>query len=265
MSLGGTAVAITRAMYQTLNPSEGCTTRPRRLLPDVQAFRLVVPLLSALAVFAMPTRASAQSEPTASLSPFARPIKPLFGQALDLAGTEAHEGGPNQAPRDAGTAFWAAERRACDGCPRRRVGRSFVNVTVINAAYEVANLARGQVTARITPHTWWANMKQGWVWDLDDFLVNQVGHPYQGSNYFNAARANGLSFWESAGLTAFGSATWEFFGETNRASVNDLINTTLGGIAMGEMFHRTAWLVRDTRATGRRHVLKEIAAMASTP
>ena len=46
----------------------------------------------------------------------------------------------------------------------------------------------------------------GLVWDLDDFLVNQIGHPYQGNNYFNAGRANGLSFWESAGLTAFGSA-----------------------------------------------------------
>ena len=33
--------------------------------------------------------------------------------------------------------------------------------------------------------------------------------------------------------------------------MNDLINTTLGGIALGEVLHRTAWLVRDTRATGR--------------
>ncbi len=117
--------------------------------------------------------------------------------------------------------------------------------------YGVANLARGQVTARVTPKTWWANMEQGWVWDLDDFTVNQIGHPYQGNNYFNTGRANGLSFYESAAVTAFGSATWEYFGETNHASLNDFINTTLGGIALGEMFHRTAWLVRDTRATGR--------------
>ena len=48
-------------------------------------------------------------------------------------------------------------------------------------------------------------------------------------------------------MTAFGSGTWEYFGETNHASLNDLINTTLGGIALGEMFHRTAWLVRDTQ------------------
>ena len=88
-------------------------------------------------------------------------------------------------------------------------------------------------------------MENGWVWDLDDFVVNQIGHPYQGSNYYNAGRANGLSFYESAAMAAFGSATWEFYGETNKASLNDFINTTLGGIAIGEVLHRVAWLVRD--------------------
>ena len=108
-------------------------------------------------------------------------------------------------------------------------------------------------------------MKQGWVWDLDDFGVNQIGHPYQGNNYYNAGRAHGLSFWESAGVTAFGSATWEYFGETNHASVNDLINTTLGGMALGEVLHRTAWLMRDTRASGGRRMTTEIAATVIDP
>ena len=110
--------------------------------------------------------------------------------------------------------------------------------TIVNVMYGLANLARGQVTAEVTPKTWWANMEQGWVWDLDDFTVNQIGHPYQGNNYFNTGRANGLSFYESAAVTAFGSATWEYYGETNHASLNDFINTTLGGIALGEMFHQ---------------------------
>ncbi len=160
---------------------------------------------------------------------------------------------------------WIAEGRACEGCPRRSVGKAFSQTTIINVFYELANLARGQVTAKITPKTWWANMQQGWVWDLDDFMVNQLGHPYQGNNYFTSARANGLSFWESAGITAFGSGTWEYYGETNHASLNDLINTTLGGIALGEMFHRTAWLVRDTRKTGGGRLASEIAATALDP
>jgi Domain of unknown function (DUF3943) len=160
---------------------------------------------------------------------------------------------------------WASQGRACDGCPPRRLGHAFLQTTYLNVAYELANLIRGQVTARITPVTWWANMQQGWVWDLDDFVVNQIGHPYQGNNYFNSGRANGLSYWESAGLTAFGSGTWEYFGETNHASLNDLINTTLGGMALGEMFHRTAWLLRDTQAQGRSRLWKEIAATAIDP
>src|SRR5215203_1092128 len=160
---------------------------------------------------------------------------------------------------------WIAERRACPGCPPRSVGKALFQTTMVNVVYELANLIRGQVTARITPKSWWANMEQGWVWDLDDFTVNQIGHPYQGNNYFNTGRANGLSFYESAAVTAFGSGTWEYFGETNHASLNDFINTTLGGIALGEMFHRTAWLVRNTRATGRGRLWSEIGATALDP
>ena len=160
---------------------------------------------------------------------------------------------------------WLIQRRACEACPPRSVGKALFQTTVINVFYGFANLARGQDTAKITPKTWWHNMEQGWVWDLDDFAVNQIGHPYQGNNYFNSGRANGLSFYESAAVTAFGSATWEYFGETNHASLNDFINTTLGGIALGEMFHRTAWLVRNTHATGRGRLWSEIGATALDP
>ena len=154
-------------------------------------------------------------------------------------------------------------QRPCDGCPPRRVGTSLIQVTIVNGFYELANLIRGQDTAKITPKTWWTNMKRGWEWDLDDFAVNQIGHPYQGNNYFTTGRANGLNFWESAAVTAFGSSTWEYFGETNQASLNDFINTTLGGIALGEMFYRTAWLIRNTSKAPR--TMNEIAAMAIDP
>ena len=180
------------------------------------------------------------------------------GSALDADASAAEDA--------AAQAEWVSEGRACEACPRRSVKRALLQTTfVVNLAYEVANLARGQVTARITPQTWWANMKQGWVWDLDDFVVNQVGHPYQGNNYFNAGRSNGLSFYESAAVTAFGSATWEFYGETNHASLNDFINTTLGGVALGEILHRAAWLVRNPQATGRDRLWSEIGATVLDP
>ena len=47
--------------------------------------------------------------------------------------------------------------------------------------------------------------------------------------------------------------------------MNDFINTTLGGIALGEMFYRSAWLVRNTRATGRGRMWSEIGAAALDP
>ena len=198
---------------------------------------------------------AAQGVPEAPLpGPVVSPS--IAAQGISFAGAAA------QTP---GQPAWILERRACEGCPPRSVGKALLQTTIVNVFYELANLARGQVTAHITPKTWWANMEQGWVWDLDDFAVNQIGHPYQGNNYFNTGRANGLSFYESAAVTAFGSATWEYFGETNHASLNDFINTTLGGIALGEMFHRTAWLVRDTRATGRGRLWREIGATVIDP
>jgi len=158
-----------------------------------------------------------------------------------------------------------ANARSCAGCPPRSVGRAFLQTTVVNVFYGLANLVRGQVTARVTPKTWWANMENGWVWDLDDFVVNQIGHPYQGSNYYNAGRANGLSFYESAAMAAFGSATWEFYGETNKASLNDFINTTLGGIAIGEVLHRVSWLMRDPTKSGSGRLWREIGATVLDP
>jgi hypothetical protein len=234
-------------------------------------------MMNRFAIFAILTAlghtgvAGAQGIPLASAT--TAPGPPLLAAAAEAIaaaadGTPAPDArGADDAPQDAPEAPPAsnAGRRACDGCPPRSVGKALLHTTIINGFYEVANLVRGQDTAKITPKTWWANMQNGWVWDLDDFAVNQVGHPYQGNNYFNAGRSNGLSFYESAAVTAFGSATWEYFGETNKPSLNDLINTTLGGVALGEMFHRAAWLVRDTHATGSSRRWNEVGALVLDP
>ena len=208
--------------------------------------------------------ASAQAEPDTpdTLSTAGEAPAGQAGAAVTTSPGSGVTADPAQNADSADVPRWIAEGRACDGCPWRRPGHALLQTTYINAIYGLANLGRGQVTARVTPATWWANMQHGWVWDLDDFVVNQFGHPYQGSNYFTAGRGNGLSFWESAAVTAFGSGTWEYFGETNKASLNDFINTTLGGIALGEVFHRTAWLARGSGAGGRG---REIAAFVIDP
>ena len=92
--------------------------------------------------------------------------------------------------------------------------------------------------AMISPDSMYTNLTSDWVWDQDEFSVNQIGHPYQGSFYFISGRSNNLNFWESSLLTLGGSITWELLMETELPSKNDLIVTSLGGIALGEMFHR---------------------------
>jgi hypothetical protein len=91
---------------------------------------------------------------------------------------------------------------------------------------------------QVTPDSIRENLTGPWEWDRDKYFTNQFGHPYQGSTYHVAARSNGFGFWEAMSFDAFGSVQWELFCETNTPSINDLITTTLGGAAFGEMFHR---------------------------
>lgn len=161
------------------------------------------------------------------------------------------------------------EGAPCPGCPKRRPWLAVGEVLGVNLIYNGVNLlikpADEKIYFKTYPKIWWNNISYGFEWDDNTFMVNQFGHPYQGNNYFNAGRANGLSFWESAPLAALGSLTWEYLGERHKPSLNDLVMTTMGGIALGEMFHRTAWLIRDPRETGRSRLMKELLATAFDP
>jgi hypothetical protein len=157
------------------------------------------------------------------------------------------------------------EGRRCAGCPVRRLVRPYLESLAVNVMYNGINHARGHETAKITFRTMWLNLRHGFEWDVNPWGVNQIGHPYQGSNYFTSGRAHGLTFWEATPVAAFGSSTWEFLFENNRASLNDLINTTLGGVALGEVMHRIGWLIRDPTLTGKSRSRKEFIAMAVDP
>lgn len=151
--------------------------------------------------------------------------------------------------------------------PSKRVAMAFLETMGINVLVNVLNqtLSQQRDVFRVTPDTWTDNLREGWAWDDNKFRTNQIEHPYHGSTYFNAGRSNGLDFWESASMATVGSLTWEYFGETTRPSLNDFINTTVGGIALGEMFHRSASLVRDNRAAGRGRFWREMGGFAIDP
>ncbi|MBF5043113.1 DUF3943 domain-containing protein [Aggregicoccus sp. 17bor-14] len=119
--------------------------------------------------------------------------------------------------------------------------------------------------ARINAASWAANLENPWQWDNNAFLNNQFSHPYHGSLYYNSARANGYDFWRSAPWAFGGSLMWELFGERWAPSPNDLWNTSLGGITLGETLWRVSSLVLDNEATGSERVMREIGAALINP
>ncbi len=109
------------------------------------------------------------------------------------------------------------------------------------------------------------NFEKGFTWDGDSFVMNQFLHPFHGSIYFNTARTNGLSFWESAPCVLGGSLMWEYAMEIERPSYNDLINTTLSGIMLGEITYRVSDIIIDESTVGFERVIRELTASIINP
>lgn len=119
--------------------------------------------------------------------------------------------------------------------------------------------------AKISFSTIGDNFETGFVWDEDNYLTNQFAHPFHGANYFNAARSNGLEFWESIPYAIGGSLMWEFFMENEPPSYNDLVNTSVTGITFGEISYRVSNLIIDESATGLERILREITSTVINP
>ncbi len=109
------------------------------------------------------------------------------------------------------------------------------------------------------------NLEKGFYWDNDNFMTNLFNHPYHGSIYFNAARSNGMNFWQSGIYSLGGSLMWEVFMECELPSTNDLIATSIGGMEIGEIFYRTSDLVLDNRASGWNRFGRESLGMILSP
>jgi Domain of unknown function (DUF3943) len=116
--------------------------------------------------------------------------------------------------------------------------------------------------ANVGTRSWWQNLNGGFAWDDDAFGANQLAHPYHGGLYFNSARASGYDFWGSTPFVAAGSLSWELFTENVRPSINDLINTTLGGIALGEVAYRMSSLLG---AANGRAATRQLGALVVSP
>ena len=117
----------------------------------------------------------------------------------------------------------------------------------------------------VGPSFWAKNWRGRWDWDPNSFEINQIGHPLQGSTYFNGYRTNGYGFWTSSAMTLVGSFVWECCGERNLPSINDLLTTWLGGTTIGEVSRRLSDLALDNTQSGGERRGREFLGFVANP
>ena len=149
---------------------------------------------------------------------------------------------------------------------QRKVGLAIGEMFGVNALVWFYNeyIRQGGFT-HVSPQTFATNLSDGFFFDDNHFSNNMFAHPYHGSLYFNAARSNGLNYWESMPFALMGSFLWECCGEIHPPALNDWFATSIGGIAIGEVLYRASSSFLDNEGTGAGRVLKEIGGFLVNP
>ncbi|PIQ07838.1 MAG: hypothetical protein COW71_14940 [Ignavibacteriales bacterium CG18_big_fil_WC_8_21_14_2_50_31_20] len=127
------------------------------------------------------------------------------------------------------------------------------------------NFVTGSEFAKIGISTIKHNFERGWATDADGFPTNMVGHPLQGTVYFNLARSSGYNYWVSLGVASIGSWQWEYFMENEPPSLNDQIMTSYGGSLIGEVFFKLSNLIIDESTVGTERFFRELGAGIFNP
>jgi len=150
---------------------------------------------------------------------------------------------------------------------RPRFGRAAIELGAAELTpFIIDRYIRNMDYAHISWQTVGHNLKpNSWAWDNDGFQTNQFGHPYHGSLFFNAFRTNGYSFWQSAPVAFVGSYLWETFAENQAPAPNDFINTSLGGIILGEMTYRLSNKIINNHSRGFKRQASEVFALIINP
>jgi hypothetical protein len=90
--------------------------------------------------------------------------------------------------------------------------------------------------------------KEAWKFDNNSLVVNFLLHPLSGAATYAIARANHHGILVSAGFSMASSYLWEsVFEYRSKVSLNDMIVTAPGGLALGEFLHQLG-LYLDTAA-----------------
>ena len=142
----------------------------------------------------------------------------------------------------------------------------FIEYLSVNAAQNRINFwIRKQDWADVNPTVWKRNLKTGFQTDGDRFSTNFLGHPINGSWYYNIARSSGYNYWQSAPQALFGSLIWEFFCENEPASEIDINTTSFGGIHLGEMTHRLSTFLLANHKNRRFKTARALGSLVLDP
>lgn len=150
---------------------------------------------------------------------------------------------------------------------KKRFGRAVIELGVDEVfTWSLDRYVRNEDYAKISFKTVWHNLNPGsWEWDNDEFQTNQFGHPYHGSYYFNSFRTNGYTFWQSVPAAFIGSYVWETAAEVQPPAPNDFINTSFGGIILGEMTYRLSNKIVNNKSRGFKRQASEVIAFLVNP
>lgn len=163
------------------------------------------------------------------------------------------------------TAMPSDSTAMAEGCTHRPWRALGEVALTCGAVHSFARYVMKEDYAQSTIHSIRDNVKSGFAWDDDNFYLNNIGHTYQGSAYFNAARSNGLSFWQSVPYTFLGALAWEITCEKEQPSINDMIVTPVSGVLMGEISHRLVPAIVDERERGAKRATREALAAITNP
>jgi hypothetical protein len=168
---------------------------------------------------------SARAEPSAE--------KPELDTFLDASGEW-------RSARAAYESWLSPHHRAPDTA--RAAGEAALFVTIGTAYYWMDPLAN---SADWDFPSFWSKLTFDSVrLDNNFFATNHILHPFAGASVYGFSRVNGLGVVPAFGYAAVSSVVWEFGLEyREQASVNDLLFTPFGGMALGEsLFQLGAYL-----------------------
>jgi hypothetical protein len=87
---------------------------------------------------------------------------------------------------------------------------------------------------QISPRSFYHNISHGFDYDDNEFRTNQLQHPFNGSTYYNSARANGIGFLDVVRLRHRRGLRLGVLRGNASMSFNDMISTGSAGSRSGK-------------------------------